>query len=131
MESKFIRYEGITDLLNPFKNDIRECSIYFRTAASKFKIIDDSIQKTIFVRYGEGDKYIDLLKAKGPDRWLMRKLQRYTVNIYNYEFNDLMRRGVIEEVFSQIYALSSELDYSKETGLLVDETLYEPEQFIL
>ncbi|HHT63343.1 MAG TPA: CRISPR-associated endonuclease Cas3'' [Clostridia bacterium] len=123
--------EGITDLLNPFKNDIRECSIYFRTAASKFKIIDDSIQKTIFVRYGEGVKYIDLLKAKGPDRWLMRKLQRYTVNIYNYEFNDLMRRGVIEEVFSQIYALSSELDYSKETGLLVDETLYEPEQFIL
>lgn len=123
--------EGITDLLNPHHNDLYECSIYFRTAARKFRIIDDTLQKTIFVRYGEGEKLIDLLKTKGPDRWLMRKLQRYTVNIYNNEFNDLRRRGAIEEVHPQIFALSSSLDYSEDTGLIVDETLYDPDKFII
>lgn len=123
--------EGITALLNPDHNDSRECSIYFRTAARKFRIIDDSMQKTIFVRYGEGERFIDLVKARGPDRWLMRKLQRYTVNIYNNQFNELRRRGAIEEVHPQIFALSSRLDYSEDTGLLVDETLYNPDQFII
>jgi len=123
--------EGITALLNPWDNDLNECSIYFRTAAGKFKIIDDTQQKTIFVRYGEGEKLIDLLKAKGPDRWLMRKLQRYTVNIYNNQFNELRQRGAIEEVQPKIFALSSKLDYSENTGLVVDETSYDLEQFII
>ena len=120
--------EEIIPLLNP---DQEECSIYFRTAAKKFRIIDDSLQKTVFVRYGEGDRLIDLLKAMGPDRWLMRKLQRYTVNVYTYDFNELRLRGAIEEVHPQIFALSSKLYYSEDTGLLVDETIYDPEQFII
>lgn len=123
--------EEIIALLNPDHNDIAECSIYFRTAARKFKLIDDSLQKTIFVRYREGEKLINLLKSMGPDRWLLRKLQRYSVNVYNNEFNELRRRGAIEEVHPQIFALSSKLDYSEDTGLLVDETLYDPEQFII
>jgi CRISPR-associated endonuclease/helicase Cas3 len=53
------------------------------------------------------------------------------VNIYNYEFGGLMQRGVIEEVFPQIYALASNLDYSENTGLQVKETTYDPEQFIV
>lgn len=122
--------EGISDLLDPYHNDLKECSIYFRSAAARFRIIDDNLQKTIFVRYGEGDKLIDLLKTRGPDRWILRKLQRYTVNIYNHEFDEMMRRGAIEEVYPHIYALSSQLDYSEEIGLIVDETTYEPEQFI-
>lgn len=122
---------GISNLLNPYHNDLRECSIYFRTAAQRFKIIDDSKQKTIFVRYGEGERLIDLLRAKGPDRWLMRKLQRYTVTIYTHEFNNLLQRGAIEEVHPQIFALASKLDYSEDIGLLVDETSYDPEDFII
>ena len=123
--------ENIRDLLDPYHNDLGECSIYFRTAARKFTIIDDSMQKTIFVRYGEGERLIDLLKSLGPDRWLMRKLQRYSVNVYNYDFNELKRRGAVEEVHPQIFALSSNLDYSKDIGLLVEETPYDPEKFIL
>ncbi|GAB6178767.1 CRISPR-associated helicase Cas3' [Desulfotomaculum defluvii] len=118
---------GIISLLNP---DQQECGVYFRTAARKFRIIDETLQKTIIVRYGESERLIDLLKLKGPDRWLMRQLQRYTVNVYNDDFNQLKRRGSIEEVHPQIFALSSNLDYSKDTGLLVNETPYDPEQFI-
>lgn len=123
--------EEIVALLDPYHNDLGEFSIFFRTAAKKFKIIDDSMLKIIFVRYGEGDRLIDLLKTKGPDRWLMRKLQRYSVTVYTFDFHKLRQRGAIEEVYPQIFALSSKLDYSAETGLLVEETPYDAEQFIL
>jgi len=120
----------IVALLDPYQNDLRECSIAFRTAAEKFHIIDESLQKSILVRYGEGERFIDLLKSKGPDRWLMRKLQRYTVNVYNHDFNQLRQRGSIEEVCPELFALATNLDYSVDTGLLVDETPFDPEQFI-
>lgn len=123
--------EGIVELLDPFHNEIRECSIYFRTAAQKFSIIDNSEQKTIFVPYGDGEKLIELLRAGGPNRELMRKLQRYSVNVYVYEFNELKQRGTIEEVYPQVFALVSSLDYSEVTGLLVDEISYDLEQYIV
>jgi CRISPR-associated endonuclease/helicase Cas3 len=119
--------KGIIQLLSP---DLKDGSIFFRTASDRFKIIDDSLQKTILVRFGEGEKLIDLLKSTGPERWLMRKLQRYTVNIYHEEFLQLRKRGEVEEVWSNVYALVSNLDYSEDTGLLIEETPYDPEKFI-
>lgn len=123
--------KDILDLLDPYHNDLQECSINFRTAAEKFHIIDESQQKTILVRYEDGERLIDLLKAKGPDRWIMRKLQRYTVNVYNHDFSQLRQRGSIEEISPEIFALATNFDYSVDTGLLVDETPFNPEQFIL
>lgn len=120
--------KGIVPLLSP---DPQECGIYFRTAAEKFRIIDDSLQKTILIRYGESESWIDILKTKGPERWLMRKLQRYTVNVYNDDFNVLLRQGSIEEVQPNIFALTTNIVYSKDIGLLVDETFYNPELFII
>lgn len=120
----------IISLLDPRRHDMQECSIYFRTAAQKFHIIDDTHQKTVLVRYGEGEELIDLLKKIGPERWLMRKLQRYTVNVYDQDFYKMLTRGSIEEVHPGIFALSSSVEYSKDIGLLVDETLYDPELYI-
>ncbi|HHV65557.1 MAG TPA: CRISPR-associated helicase Cas3' [Peptococcaceae bacterium] len=120
--------KGIIKLLSP---DLKDGGIFFRTASDRFKLIDDSLQKTILVRFGEGEKLIDLLKSAGPERWLMRKLQRYTVNIYHEEFLQLRKRGAIEEVWPNIYALVSNLDYSEDTGLLIEDTPYDPEKFMV
>jgi CRISPR-associated endonuclease/helicase Cas3 len=116
-------------LLDPVANDPYECSIYFRTAAEKFKIIDDSQIKTIFVRYGQGNALIDRLKAQGPDRYLLRQLQRYTVNIYNQSFYEMLDRGALEPIFSGVYALVSDSDYSDQIGLKIDVE-FEPEDYI-
>lgn len=120
--------KNIVSLLNP-ENDFRECSIYFRTAAERFHIIDESMQKTILVRYGEGERLIDLLKLSGPDRWLLRKLQRYTVNVYNDDFYLMIKRGSVEEIFPNIFAITTSSEYSKDIGLLVENS-FEPEKFI-
>lgn len=121
---------GISTLLDPMKNDPSELSIFFRTASSRFSIIDDSKQKSIIVRYGASSGLIDQLGRTGPNRSLMRQLQRYTVNIYLNQFTELLKRGDIEEVHPNIFALSTEMLYSKFTGLLVNGLPFDPEQFI-
>jgi CRISPR-associated endonuclease/helicase Cas3 len=119
----------IIGLLQPTRDD--DLGIFFRTASNRFRIIDDSNQKTILVRYAQGDMLIDSLKLNGPDRLLMRKLQRYTVNIYNYDFQKLLNKASIEEIQPKIFAQVSRFEYSEACGLLVDEIEYDPEKFIL
>ena len=120
--------KGIIKLLKP---EMTECGIFFKTAAERFQIIDSTRQRTILVRYGEGSKLIDLLKYRGPDRSLMRRLQRYTVNVYTNHFYAMLQRGSIEEVHPEIYALTSEIEYDQKIGLLVDETLFNPSDLII
>ena len=119
--------EEIIKLLTPDP----ELAINFRTASEKFKIVDDRNTKTILVRYGKGVKYIDYLKDNELDRQLMRKLQRYTVNIRKSAFYDMLKKGSIEEIKPNIYALSSEIDYSEDIGLVIGETIYDPDKFMV
>lgn len=120
--------KDIISLLSP---DHQECGINFRTAADKFQIIDDTLQKTILIRYDDSERLIDQLRSIGPERWLMRKLQRYTVNVCNHDFNEMFQRGSIEAVQPNIFALTSSVEYSRETGLYIDEIVYDPEHFII
>ncbi|GAB6277151.1 MAG: CRISPR-associated helicase Cas3' [Rectinema sp.] len=119
--------KGIMEMLSP---DMQDCGIQFRSAAEAFHIIDDSMQKTILVPYDEGEKLIAELKAKGPERWLLRKLQRYSVNIYNDQFYALLNRGSIEEVSPGLFALTCKIEYDNTIGLLVDEMPHDAESFI-
>ncbi|MCP4406127.1 MAG: CRISPR-associated helicase Cas3' [bacterium] len=68
----------------------RQFAFQFRTAASKFNLIDDQRQVAVIVRY-KGKKVnsarlIEQLRDRGPNRKLMRKLQRFTVTIPENEF---------------------------------------------
>jgi len=120
--------ENIIGLLTP---DQEELGINFRTAASRLSIIDDTMQKAVLVRYGESEKLLRLLEKMGPERFLMRRLQRYSVNIYNHEFNAMLNEGRIQELHPYIYALRAAEDYSPQTGLLVETEPYEPEKYII
>ena len=120
--------EGIIPLLRP--TDQKECSISFRTASEKFRIIDDSVQKTILVRYRKSVELLEALKLNGPERVLMRKLQRYTVSVYKHDFEQMLNRGSIEEIQPNIFALTSEIEYREDIGLLIEEVLYDPEELI-
>ena len=120
--------KGITELLSPKHPDY---GINFRTASKMFKIIDSTKQRSILVRYKGSSALIDLLKHKGPDRSLMRKLQRYTVNVYSNDFFQLYQRGSIEEVHPGIFALTSEVEYDKDIGLLVEQVLFNPRDLMI
>jgi CRISPR-associated endonuclease/helicase Cas3 len=119
----------IVDLLRPKNRS--ELSMFFRTAANNFKIIDDSMQETIVVPYRDGKDLMKLIGKCGPNRELMRKLQRYTVNIYKNEFIDLLNGGNIVEVHKGIYYLNNDNLYKREVGLQINMDLYEPGSFII
>jgi len=66
---------------------------------------------------------IGKLKNEGPHRWLMRKLQRYSVNVYEYHFKRLLENNEVEEIKPGIYVQLSDTLYHPVLGLITEETL--------
>ncbi len=103
----------------------------FRTAAGKFQIIDDACQAPVLVQYGEGAKFIALLEKMGLERWLMRKLQRYTINIPRYLHDRLKMDGGIREVYPGIYVQGHTALYHEDLGFCPDRSaIYRPDDLI-
>ena len=73
---------NITSLL---VKDARGLTFQFRTAAQKFNLIDDQQYISVVVRYkgekSDSNNLIEHLRNSRPYRELMRRLQRFTVNI--------------------------------------------------
>lgn len=112
------------DIIPLLEKDSRECIVQFRSAAQRFRLIDD-IGQSILVPYGEdGFKWMDMLRKLGPERYLMRKLQRYSVNVYENEFNKMRALGAIDELQPGIWGLVITNGYDDDTGLLRAEELY-------
>jgi len=112
---------GIVDLLT---RDAREVAIAFRTAADRFRLIDDPEAASVVVRWRQDsdDNKVSMLLASlaknGPERWLMRKLQRYVVNITNEELEDLARISAVNPIFPGMFQLEADSIYHAEVGLL-------------
>jgi len=116
--------KGIGDLL---KVDGQTLAVNFRTAAEKFKLIQDEDIAPVIVRYrgldgndGKVDELLNTLRKHGPERWLMRKLQRYTVTVHNREVVKLLSQGDVEEAIPGLYVQVSDWLYDKNLGLLLD-----------
>ncbi len=123
-----------TDTANMYallERDAGRLQIQFRTAALKFRMIDDDNTHTIYVRHGK--EVDDWLKELGfhPNRELLRKLQRYSVTVYNHQFNAMLARGDIEEVSSGFYAQCNSEIYHDKLGLLTGEIELAPSNSVL
>lgn len=106
----------------------------FRTFSQDIRLIDDKVQKGILVWYkGENNNSLELiqyLRSKGPECWLIRKLQRFIVNVPISLFNQLQREDHIEEIHGYWVQKSSGL-YKPGKGLLGDVTKWDNELFIV
>lgn len=118
--------ENIIGLL---RND-RELKFSFRTAARKFHIIDESAQAPVVVRF-ENDESLSLLERIGPDRRLLRKLQRSVVNLPRYLHSRLVGEGAIREIHPGIFVQGHGALYHSDLGFCPDRTiLYEPDELM-
>jgi len=102
------------------------CEIAFRTASAKFRIIDESSMGSIVVRYGDGDSLIRLLEQKGPERWLLRKLQRFVVNLPKAEHAQLVREGGAIEAAPGVFAQVHSGQYDDTLGFCIDRSAVIP-----
>ncbi|MDF0667212.1 MAG: CRISPR-associated helicase Cas3' [Nitrospira sp.] len=120
MKADSLDKHDINDLLT---KDAGELKIQFRSAADRFKLIDDVESQTILVWYGESQALIGKLKKDGPERWLMRKLQRYSVNLPRRDVEKLLQSGEIEEAWTGIFAQKVSTLYDDKIGVTIGGAL--------
>ena len=70
----------------------------FREAATAFQMIDGETSVPVIVRYGGSERHIEALRAYGPRRETMRRLQRFSVNVPRNILGDLLSKGFVEEL---------------------------------
>ncbi len=110
----------------------------FREAASAFKMVDGASQVPVVVRYGGSDALIGSLRAAGPKRDIMRRIQRYTVNVPRGSVGDLLEKGMIEEMrvpprheeHSGLYVQTAPSAYREDIGFDLFGEGLKPEDFI-
>ncbi|MEY3123471.1 MAG: hypothetical protein RI993_2296 [Pseudomonadota bacterium] len=126
---------GLLDLHN--QAEARAAEFNFRTAAGLFRLIDEEGQTAIIVRYGESPGLIDALeKSQNMEpharRGILRRLQRYTVNIREYECRKLLENREILEISPGIYIQITDLLYHSQLGLLMSkDTVFDPAQSVI
>ncbi len=92
----------------------------FRTAAGRFRYVDDRDTQSILVRWRDGDALVGKLAKNGPERWLMRKLQRYSVNLHRRVVDRLLQTGEVREVWPGIFAQDVDTLYHEHLGVVID-----------
>lgn len=126
-------HHGIVNLL---KVHPRDMAVKFRTAAEAFRLIDDADSAAVVVRYAahqaQIESLLNLLATEGPQRWLMRKLQRYTITIPQRQATQMLTQGDLSLPMPGLYVLAiTDNLYSNILGLVGDADLYNPSGFAL
>ena len=116
---------GIEKLLTV---DGKTLAVNFRTAAEKFRLIDEADQASVVVLYrgpdGQDatvDQRLAQLRRDGSARWLLRALQRYTVSIPQRDAERLLAQGDIEELLPGLFVQVSDVLYNPVLGLLTGD----------
>lgn len=103
--------------------------VQFRSAAQAFRLIDDEDSASVVVRYtanrDELDMLLNTLKKEGPQRWLMRKLQRYTICIKKREADKLLGRG-LGLPMPGLYVQDADDLYDDALGFLLQDIPFNP-----
>jgi CRISPR-associated endonuclease/helicase Cas3 len=121
----------------------QSCQFQFRTAAKEFSLIDDKAQKSILVWFSvtqnereiDSRILIDTLKNIGPTQDLMRKLQRFCVNVSINDWKNLASQGHIRPLQGpqgdmDIWAQCVPSLYDSVFGLRLEGPEFQGDEFI-
>ena len=94
----------------------------FRTIADKFKLIDDQNTTPIVIPWDEKCRGIieSARWSKFPSKYI-RMLQKYSVQVYEQEFKEMLQIGLLENIGGRFYVLKEDTynsEYSPKMGLL-------------
>lgn len=86
----------------------KELAFPFRTIEEKFKLIEDTV--SVIVPWDDrSGRLIKEIRHSEFHVTILRKLQKYTVQVYHNEFQIMLERGIIEEIASRFFILREEL----------------------
>ena len=109
----------------------------FRTAGSRFRLIDDRDRASIVVRWPgpDGDPGVESalrdLEHSGGGRGVFRRLQRAVVGVSRWQLIPLEEAGAVEEIHDRLYVQRDTSLYDDVLGLTVNlEAARDPEDLI-
>ncbi|KJS20069.1 MAG: hypothetical protein VR72_16055 [Clostridiaceae bacterium BRH_c20a] len=113
------------NILDCFEEKRMHLGFDFQTAAEKFRLIESNTY-SIVIPYD--DTAIELLNTAlySPyPRSLARKLQPYTISVYEYEYKTLMKNAALRVVNNSFIVLDDyKSNYSNNTGLILPKDTY-------
>ena len=128
--------EGIRRLLD-HDGRSEELEYAFRTAASRFRLIDDRDRVGVVVRWPgpDGDPRVESalrdLEYGGAGRYVFRRLQRAVVSVSRRHLLPLAEAGAVQEIHGRLYVQRDTSLYDDLLGLNVHlETARNPEDLI-
>lgn len=107
---------NVMRVVKAFREGFEGSPLPFRTVAEHFHMID-SPTKTVYIPQGDGEKLLEQLHFTGASRSLYRKLAQYAVNVYEHQYQELLRAGSIEPLDDDSAVLRDGTKYSDKTGL--------------
>ncbi len=103
LDEKNIRKRLTQNVNNPEQNP----EVPFRTVGEDFRLIDDDYTVPVIVQFGESPQLIRRLEIEGVHRELMRKLQRFAVNVSRSDKKNgvykMIDDGKIREMFPGVF----------------------------
>lgn len=113
---------GIVELLSESSGPME---FNFRSAADRFKLIDEEEQAALLIplhRKLDGHDHLEPLIAQlargDADRWLLRSVQRYVLNIRQRQLDELLKTRAVTALASGIHLLEDDNRYDARFGLL-------------
>lgn len=112
-------------VLDCFEERYKELEFDFQTASEKFRIIEDNTYSIVIPYDENADKLINEAKYSRYLRGIARKLQPYTVSVYENEYKALLRNGQLKTINECFLVLDNlENNYDKNTGLIIPQETY-------
>ncbi len=109
----------------------------FRQAADKFRLIDDEDQSGLLIPlhevlggHAQLPALIARLTAGDVDRWLLRAVQRYVVNLRRRELDKLQLSGAVKPLACGLYLLEHHARYDRRFGLMTGEKPLDAETLV-
>ncbi len=97
----------------------------FKDAAEKFKLIDSNTYSIVIPYNDDVKKLINEAQFSKFPRSVARKMQPYTVSIYEYEYKTLVKNAALKLINDSFIILDNfEKYYDKNTGLIIPKDTY-------
>jgi CRISPR-associated endonuclease/helicase Cas3 len=109
----------IKGILAHFNKGGNELDFDFKTAAEKFKLIENTTVAVVIPYNEEATECLEQARHHPFPFKFSRTLQMYTVNIYENEFKALKSKGVIETYNETFEVLTKSIYYNEQTGLVL------------
>lgn len=112
-------------VLDCFEEKCKQLEFDFQTAAEKFKLIESNTY-SIVIPYNEAAiKLLNEAQFSPYPRSVARKLQPYTISIYEYEYKTLLKNAALKTINDSFIILENfEKNYDRNTGIIIPKDTY-------